>query len=214
MPAVLCATLVEMALRSGCSTCPSSTGGRTYTYKFSAEMPGLSMAVAPPQLPHRVSYNLNQILMNLPKSAIDCACPSVTEVRMRCRFLHLPDQLDPPVVAKAHFIDQNQFGNPGGQTYPACLVGVVSVLAQSSTDMTQPLNTVFTAYHRERNTQTPDFTVTVYFTTWENAPLPLFPTTLRFVFDFEVCFEDTVQCAEPAPEPVSYEEEGVEGMVE
>lgn len=198
-----------------CTSCPSSTGGRTYTYNFTVEMPPLDLSVAAPVPPHRVSFNIGQVVNNLPKYADDgCPCPTVTEAKMRCRFFHLPDNLDPPLIAKAYFIDQNQNKSPGGMTYLPCVVGVTSLLAQSSTDMTQPLNTVFTGFHRLHNNSTPDFTVTVYFTAPGDAPYPISPTTARFLFDFEVCFEDTLQCAEKEPAPVSYDGMGVEGMVE
>lgn len=216
MPAVLCVYFVRMP-RLWCTSCPSSTGGRTYQYNFSAEMPpiDMSVALAPGAAPHRASFNMLSVLNSLPRSVEDgCGCPTVTEVKMRCRFIHLPDNLDPPMYAKAYFIDQNQYKSPGGMNYPPCVVGVASVLSQSSTDMTQPFNTVFTGFHRLHSSSTPDFTVTVYFTATNNTTFPISPTVARFIFDFEVCYEEIAQCAESAPDPASYEGLGVEGMVE
>lgn len=189
-----------------CTSCPASTGGRTYQYNFSVEMPPINLAVpAVPAGPHSLSYNMLGVLNSIPRSSEEgCPCPTVTEVKMRCRFIHLPDNLDPPLFAKAHFIDQNQYRSPGGRAYPPCVVGIANVLAQSSTDMTQPFNTVFTGFHRLYSGSTPDFTVTVYFTAPGDVAFPVSPTIARCIFDFEVCYEEIAQCADAAQEPASY----------
>ena len=188
-------TRARMSLCS-CSGCPSSSGGRTYSYSFSQKMPAINYAVVPAVFPHQSSFDVNSVLKELPMFYDPCPCPTITEVKMRVRFLYEPAAVEPPILAIAHFIDQNQKGRRGERVFPPCTVGFNDRFAARGTDVSQPFNTVFTAYHRETNRIRPDYLVLVYFTTMAGGNLPVFARLSDFVFDFQVCFEDTVQCDE------------------
>lgn len=172
-----------------CDSCGAcSGGGRSVHFTKLFSIPDLLAPVPPGQF-HRITYDIKEVITEVANSRKNknWCCPPLKDVRMRCRFLWVPQNWN-QVQAYAHFIDEVWYGTPGGTTFVPCVIGVFGFQVHGNTPLHQPYETVMTKFSGDGTSNS--FAFTIYFKDYEGFALPMSAEQLHVALDFELCYDD------------------------